>query len=490
VNGEYPPGYRKTPSDYSSLLLRRKTLQIVWVIASFSLPLLLAAFVRGGGSTDLWLRAGLTGSVVDEVQLAAGADPVRYALVVGRGLYRSVGGDTHWEPANSGLPFDGLGRVSVHVFAVDPNNPLVLYAGRHDFGAEDSAFSAGLYSTDDGGATWLVSDQLFAGKAVQAIDVPTWPTASSMSPALASRDGSGEVGLVCVAAGGEVYRSTDGGRAWLPLNWRGVETAILCLAIHPHNPDIVYLGTQGGGVYGTFDGGASWQVLNSGLDDLTVHDIAVAMDDTQVMYLATDDGVYCSADAGLTWIKLEGPANGRVVNAVAVHPYDGDFLCAGLQYGGVHCTDDGGARWMALKRGLGNLTVLSLALDPPEPATLWVGTVDGVWQYVFEAPVTTNSAPAVSLPTPISSATYAQTPGPTGAMTSTPKRSITALLTRSPTATATWTPTLPPTVSPTATGTAEPSTTPLPTPTLTFTAALPPPPTAVPPTPTRTPVLR
>ncbi len=490
MDERYLPGYRRRSSAHSSLSLRRKTLQIVWLVASFSLPLLLAAFVRGGGSTDLWLRAGLTGSIVEEVQIAGGADPAQYALVEGRGVYRGTGHDTHWEPANSGLPFDGLGRVSVHVFAVDPSNPLVLLAGRHDFGTEDSAFSAGLYSTDDGGATWLVSDQLFAGKEVQAIDIPTWPIGNSLSPLAANRDGIGGARLVCVAAGGEVYRSTDEGRSWLSLNWGGVETGILSVAIHPQNPDIVYLGTQGGGLYGTFDGGASWQVLNNGLDDLTVYEIAVAMDDIRMMYLATNGGAYRSADAGLTWVKLEGPADGRMVNAVAVHPYDGDFLCVGLQYGGVHCTDDGGARWVELKRGLGNLTVLSMALDPREPTTLWVGTVDGVWRYVFGTPVTTKSAPAASFPMPTASSTYAQTPGPAAATTNTPERSITGLSTRSPTATATWTPTVPPTLSPTATRTAEPSATPLPTPTLTFAAPPLSPPTAIPPTPTKTLVLR
>lgn len=490
MDERYLPGHSRGPSAHGSLSLRRKTIQIVLVVSSFSLPLLLAAFVRGGGSTDQWLRAGLPGSVVDELQLASGVAPARYALVVGRGVYRSVGHDTHWEPANSGLPFDSWGRVTVHVFAVDANDALILHAGRHHFGTEDSAFRAGLYSTDDGGATWLVSGQLFAGKEVQAIDVLSWPAGNTISRAPANGDGSRETRVVCVAAGGEVYRSTDGGRSWLPLNWRGVETAILSLAIHPEDPDIVYLGTQGGGLYGTFDGGASWRVLNSGLDDLAVYDIAVAKDDTRVVYLATNGGVYRSTDVGSTWVKLQGPASGRMVNTVTVHPYDGDFLCVGLQYGGVHCSENGGAQWMTQKRGLGNVTVLSVALDPREPVTLWAGTVDGVWRYTFGAPVTVKSAPAVSGPTPAPSSTHALMPLPTSSAATAPEQSTTPVLTKWPTTTATRTPTASPTLSPTPTRVAEPSATPSPTLTPTFTAPPPPPPTAIPHTPTKTAVPR
>ncbi len=490
MDERYLPGYGRVPSVPTSLSLRRKTLQMALLVSSFSLPMLLAVFVRDGGRTDLWLRAGLSGSVVEEVRVVGGAAPMRYALVMGRGVYRSFGSDTHWESANSGLPYDRWGRIAVHVLAAAVNNLPILYAGRSDFGAEDSAFSAGLYWTDDGGATWLIAGQLFAGKGVQAIGVQTRPSAGDLPSAPVNRAGYREAAVVCVAAGGELYRSNNGGSSWLPLNWRGVDTRVSSVAIHPEDSDIVYLGTKGGGLYGTFDGGGSWRVLNSGLDDLAVFDIAIAADDTRVMYLATDGGVYRSTDSGSTWALLPGPANRRMVNTLVVHPYDGDFLCVGLQYGGVHCSDNGGTRWMGLTTGLGNATVLSIALDPQEPATLWAGTVDGVWRYTFGVPVTAKRAPAVPIPTPTSSSTHDQMPQPTNSATTAPQQTATPLLTKWPTISATWTPTASPSLSPTATRTAEPSATPSPTLTPTFTAPPPPPPSAIPPTPTKTVVPR
>jgi ligand-binding sensor domain-containing protein len=352
------------------------------------------------------MRAGLSDSTVKEVQFSGHTDVVQYVLVVDRGVYRRTDSDVTWLAVNGGLPADGWGRVNVHEIAVDAGDPSFVYAGRRDLGRGDSTLSSGLYWTDDGGDTWLVSGQALAGKQVQSIAMVPSLGRSHSSEEGASQLAYGQnnaAGIVYVATNGEVFRSTNRGGSWEPLHWRGVETTISSLAIHPGDPDVLYVGTQGSGLYATDNGGSSWKAMNEGLEDLNVHDIAIVTADSRKMYLATDVGAYRSTDAGSTWAKLGGPLSARRVETIAVLPGGGDFLCVGMQHGGVCCSMDGGAQWTALKRGLGNLTVLTLTLDPRDAAILWAGTTDGIWRYAFGTPM--PSAPPPASPAP---------PSPTG----------------------------------------------------------------------------
>jgi photosystem II stability/assembly factor-like uncharacterized protein len=457
----------------------RKAAQIALALCCFALPILFAPLASRESGTDLWVRAGLSKSTVKKVLIPASTVPSRYTLVADQGVYRSSDNGVTWRDVNNGLPPAQWGRIGVQALAVDEDEPFVLYAGMQEIGGRESAFGTGLYVSDDDGATWLPLGRDMVGKEVQTIAV--WPALAL--PEASGQDSESPTSVVCVATGGELYRSADRGQSWSRLDWRGVETRILSLAIHPANPDIIYVGTQGGGIYSTEDGGVSWVAMNQGLDDLDVHEIAISVNETRLIYLATNGGVYKSLDAGWTWTRLGGATEGRFVHTIALHPQDGNVLYVGLQYGAVFCSMDGGTEWTAVKRGLGDLSVLALELDPRNPSILWAGTTDGIWRCVL--------GPSVSLAATSPASVASATPRPDPASTETPvptptfRPSATASPTASPTHTAPATMTVPPTLSPTTTHTPTPSATL--TPTLTERAA-PPPPTLTPPAPTETPI--
>ncbi|MBC7262255.1 MAG: hypothetical protein H5T63_09590, partial [Chloroflexi bacterium] len=249
------------------------------------------------------------------------------------------------------------------------------------------------------------------------------------------------------------------------------------------NPLGIYIGTDGEGLYVTENEGRSWSVLTQELGHLHIYDIAISKVQPYLMYIATEEGVYKSTDAGLTWTKLGLATEGRRVNAITLYPGDEDVLFAGLQYGAACYTVDGGTSWRPMRKGLGNVTIFGLALDPQNSSILWAGTTDGIWRYVFGMPVSSQRTHVTPSITPVTEPTLTPTPLPT----------LTPTSTETPTPTVTLLPTATFTTSPTATHTKRPSptrtSTPTPTDTATATPLPPPPPKPLPP-PTETPVPR
>jgi len=448
-----------------------ETAQLILALCCFAFPMLLIPLALQESATDRWVCMGLSGKGVKKVTGCESVVPLQYALVAAEGVYRSTDHGLTWSAANRDLPSDAWGRITVQAIAVDPAHSSVVYAGLGDTGRNGDALGAGLYRSDDSGTVWRDSGRDMGGTEVQAIAT--------------SYELAGTGSLVCVATVEGIYSSVDEGRTWRRLNWRGRDVSISSIAIHPEDPDVIYVGTRGDGLYGTESGGSSWVAMNQGLHDLDVRDIAVSVAMPHMMYLATSGGVYMSRDAGTTWEELDGPASDWCANTVVAHPMDENVVFVGLRHRSVYYSLDAGVHWVPLKRGLGELTVWSLAVDSRDSAVLWAGTADGVYRYIFELPVWPTAAGVV--------ATERATLEPTATPTVVPEADDVVSPTR------VFTPTeklvLTPTSSPTPTDTREPTVTqapgPLPTVMQTLTPTMtaePRPPTATSPPPTETPI--
>jgi len=428
----------------------------------FALPIVCLPWALRESATGLWIQAGLPRHEIQEVLIPQEGLPLLYVLVQNRGVYRSADNGATWEQTNDGLPSTSWGRIQIQAFAADAQQPEILYAAPAEMEHADSALGTGLYVSANNGTTWLAVGRDMVGKEAQAIGVMPLP----------GGEGVAQSSMVCVATGAELYCSLNHGESWSRLDWRGVETHILCISMRPGEPQAIYLGTQGSGIYRTKDGGATWEAILENLEDLDINQIAIAPGQPALMYIATSSGVYRSLDAGSKWAKLAGPMSHRVINTIALHPTDGDALCVGLEYGAAFCTSDGGATWTALDRGLGNATILSLAIDPRNESILWGGTSNGVWRYVLESPIsrhttgttpTTMSAGPVDL-TPTPTATPSQRGDATTTPTASPTHTASPTFTQTPTLTGTFTPQPSPTLSPTGTSTPTSTATPQQTP--------------------------
>ena len=178
------------------------------------------------------------------------------------------------------------------------------------------------------------------------------------------------------------------------LSWRLVGPhrggRVVAVAGHPRERSTFYFGSAGGGVWCTADAGITWRNLSDGFfHRSSVGAIALAPSDPGVIYAgmgestirnnaSSGDGVYRSVNGGLTWTHA-GLAATRHIASVRVDPADpGVAYVAALGHAhgpnperGVYRTRDGGASWeLVLHRGE-DAGAADLCIDPGNPRVLY-----------------------------------------------------------------------------------------------------------------------
>src|SRR5437667_9708877 len=93
-------------------------------------------------------------------------------------------------------------------------------------------------------------------------------------------------------------------------------------------------------------------------------------------------GVFKSVDGGLTWTNT---SLGLLPQRLAIDPLTSTTLYAAAG-DLVFKSTDGGASWAVASAGLGSAGVMSLAIDPSRPSTIFAGTTAGGYD-VFVAKV-------------------------------------------------------------------------------------------------------
>ena len=270
----------------------------------------------------------------------------------------------------SSANFRYVGPVGNRVSAVvgEPGNANVYYIG---------AASGGVFKSEDGGHSWR---PVFDDQEAQSIGA----LAVAPSDPNVVWAGTGEAFIRSnVSIGNGVYRSTDGGESWSHMGLAR-SGRIGRIAIHPTNPDIVFVAATGHlygpqqerGLYRTEDGGESWQqVLASGPDAGAI-DVVMNPRNPRILFAATwqmqiwtwgresggpGSGLWMSRDGGDSWTRLEGNGLPRGIMGkigLGVSPDDPDRVYALIETssneafeafddheGTLWRSDDGGRSW-------------------------------------------------------------------------------------------------------------------------------------------------
>jgi photosystem II stability/assembly factor-like uncharacterized protein len=262
----------------------------------------------------------------------------------------------------------GPGGVAIDSLAIDPQNQNVLYA---------AGDQSGVFKSIDGGLTW------------NALTGPSGIFALAIDPFFTS--------TVYAAGFHGVFQTKDGGASWKAVLPSPPGPVAVSLAIDPADSAIVYAGTRSSdfpfnaSMYESKDRGATWKVafvdpaeeiaalLLSPQQLSTVYEADYDYSDFDYVGTST---VYASADGGANWIKTGTIPAGAARATLAVDPADSSTLFLGT-FQGLYKSSDAGKTWSLASTDLSHEEVTALAIDPRHRGVLYAGTPDtGIYRSV------------------------------------------------------------------------------------------------------------
>ncbi len=265
--------------------------------------------------------------------------------LLGRDIVPVIGGDVVWDAAQADFPTIGAGKPKQPELAAAP--PQNEFEGLGDGPLKRSNF-------------FLVqraypADSVDAGAYARAVEAMR-----SMGPMQAA-----EVQATWQNIGPAPMLSSSMGQQ--PVNVSG---RVRALAIHPNDPNTVYLGAALGGVWKTTNGGDSWTPLTDDQASLAAAAIVFDPVDPNTIYVGTGEptpgldnyygaGILKSTDAGQTWTRLGADVfTGLGIAKIIIDPTNRSVIYVAASRSGVSGiaspprgifrSVDGGQSWQSL----------------------------------------------------------------------------------------------------------------------------------------------
>lgn len=230
-------------------------------------------------------------------------------------------------------------------------------------------------------------------------------------------------------AWGGIFLSEDRGLNWREINEgitirKGMDgIPVFCVAVDPHNSDVVWIGTeQSGKIYKSNNGGETWMEKSKGISDtlfpLSFRGITIDPLDADILFAMAEIGsaawypsgesvigieqdltmgiVYKSTDGGESWREVwrgNNLARYCLINPhntlemyVSTGIFDRESANTNVEQGfaggeGILKSEDGGETWRVLNEnnGLMDLYVGSLFMHPENPDTLLAAASQNNW---------------------------------------------------------------------------------------------------------------
>jgi photosystem II stability/assembly factor-like uncharacterized protein len=182
--------------------------------------------------------------------------------------------------------------------------------------------------------------------------------------------------ILYIATNDYIYKSRDEGKSWEAISQGMTHSRVIAMAIDPAYPAIVYAGTKGDAVYKSYDGGQRWVPLKTGLDDVTI---------TSVVNQLVLDPVDIHTRPPQALSHPPAPSLPGQAPVPGDAPLPVTHLWAATTMGIFESTD-GGETWTKRMHGMKEvLMVVTLAIDPARPDILYAGTSGGVYKSVDRA---------------------------------------------------------------------------------------------------------
>lgn len=314
-----------------------------------------------------------------------------YVGFVNGGVWRSTDYGRIWTPI-----FDDQPTGSVGALAVAPSDPDVIYVGSGEgMQRPDLTTGDGIYRSGDGGRTWTHLG-LRDGQQIPQIQVDPRDPNRIFVAVLGHPYGPNEER--------GVFRSSDGGRSFEKVLYRGPTVGAADVTLDPVNPDVVYAAlweSQHGpwenavfsgpesGLFKSTDGGTTWRRIGRGLptgeEGLGRVGIGIAPSLPSRVYAIVGSprergGLYRSDDAGESFRRVQTDPRiwGRDgdFNEVKVDPMDPDVVYAANVV--TWKSTDGGETFEAFRGAPGGDDYQRIWIDPTNPKVIALAADQGV----------------------------------------------------------------------------------------------------------------
>jgi photosystem II stability/assembly factor-like uncharacterized protein len=290
-------------------------------------------------------------------------------LLVGtiNGIFRSNDSGDSWSPLPAGslaaaaAQNRGDKEVDVESLAIDPRNSNVIYAGTWWLP----------YKSTDGGQTWkIIKKGMIDDSDIFAVDI---------DPRNADH--------VIMSACSGIYETRDGGENWAKV--QGIPSQsrrTRAILQHPSVAGVVFAGTTEG-FWRSANGGAnnSWMVTTS--RQLEINSIAVHPHNPNMVFIGTNNyGVMVSSDGGKNFLPSNNGFSGRFVDAIVTDRENPNRVYAttiNTTTGGgfFFVSSDGGASWQPSMRNMPpRLIGYSILQDDRDANIIYLGTNLGVYR--------------------------------------------------------------------------------------------------------------
>lgn len=157
--------------------------------------------------------------------------------------------------------------------------------------------------------------------------------------------------LIAGSAGGGLWRSSDAGASWTPVDDHLGNLNIACIARADSTPQVLYAGTGevergyttalGAGIWKSTDGGATWAPLAGTVAFGQTVALSVHPQQTAVVLAGTTTGVWRSADAGASWARVHTAICQQVAFGHGANPVAGAILELAQGTSFLRSTDQG-----------------------------------------------------------------------------------------------------------------------------------------------------
>jgi len=315
-------------------------------------------YTKDGGNN--WKEAKDLGDEAIHAMAQAKEDPKMIFVGTETGVFVSKNSGEDWSKLAGISTITSGGKVvTVNSLEIDPKKNSTIYAGT----------SWRPYKSTDSGKSWsLIKAGMIDDSDVFAVTVN-------------SRDSNHIIASACSG----IYESLNGGQQWKKI--QGIPSTsrrTRAIVQHPSIPGTVFAGTTQG-FWMSANGGKSWSMTTQ--RNLEVNSIAVHPDEPNRIYIATNNfGVMISNDGGRNFVQSNSSFTSRLTYSVIADSAQANRLYATTQNtassgGFVFFSPDGGRTWTQSKGiDVNRVSPFTLLQDRVAPEKLYLSTNLGIYR--------------------------------------------------------------------------------------------------------------